>query len=171
ASPGLDQLGDFLAEFPQGTHARAAADRRAALEQEQAEEEEARERSQRESEAWAAASSAGDAVAFEAFLKEWPQSQHADAARARIKGQKGTPTRRWLLQGAGGAVGLVAVGSVVPWMLHPRLPSEPRLPSDPRRSEPSLPSEPRPPAEPPPPTGHLIRTFTGHSDTVYSVAF
>src|SRR5262249_46987844 len=41
ATPGLDQLGDFLAEFPRGTHAKTAADRRAALEQEQAEAEEA----------------------------------------------------------------------------------------------------------------------------------
>src|SRR5262249_29010670 len=149
ASPGLDQLGDFLAEFPQGTHAKAAADRRAALEQKQAEAEEARERDRRETEAWAAASSAGDAVAFEAFLKEWPHSEHADAARARIKELKGTPTGRWLLQGAGGTVGLVAVGGAVIWMFQPRLPSEPRL------SEPRLPTEPRPP------TDHLIRTFTG----------
>src|SRR5262249_44880500 len=36
ATPGLDQLGDFLAEVPQGTHAKMAADRRAALKQEQA---------------------------------------------------------------------------------------------------------------------------------------
>jgi TIR domain len=41
ASPSLDELGDFLAEFPQGTHAKTAADRRAALEQEQAEAKEA----------------------------------------------------------------------------------------------------------------------------------
>jgi hypothetical protein len=33
ATPGLDQLCDFLAEFPQGRHAKSAADRRAALEE------------------------------------------------------------------------------------------------------------------------------------------
>jgi hypothetical protein len=66
---------------------------------------EARERGRRETEAWAAASSAGDAVAFEAFLREWPHSQHADAARAWIKELERSPTRRWLLLALGGAAG------------------------------------------------------------------
>jgi hypothetical protein len=147
ASPGLDQLGDFLAEFPQGTHAKAAADRRAALEREQAEADAARERGRRETEAWAAASSAGDATAFETFLKEWPHSQHADAARARIKELKGAPTRRWLLQGVGAAVGLAAVGGATWVGLQPGY-SLWRFLYD-----------------------QSIRTFTGHSGPVYSVAF
>jgi hypothetical protein len=71
----------------------AAADRRAALEQEQAAAKEARERSRRETEAWAAASSAGDVAALKAFVKEWPHSQHADAARAKIKEFKGATKR------------------------------------------------------------------------------
>src|SRR5262249_21533602 len=71
-APGLDQLSDFLAEFPQGTHAKAAADRRTALQREQTRVEEARELDRRETEAWAAASSGVDVAAFESFLKEWP---------------------------------------------------------------------------------------------------
>jgi hypothetical protein len=120
------------------------------LEREQAGAEEARERGRRETEAWAAASSAGDAVAFEAFLKEWPQSQHAKAARSRIKELKGSPTRRWLLQGLGGAVGLAAlVGAIYATdvMLRPDYPLWRLL------------------------YEQSIRTFTGHSDHVVSVAF
>jgi hypothetical protein len=147
AAPGLDQLGDFLTEFPQGTHAKAAADRRAALEQEQADAEEARERGRRETEAWAAASSAGDTAAFKAFLKEWPQSQHTDAARARVKELKGAPTRRWLLQGVGGAVGLAAVGGITWVELQPGY-SLWRFLYD-----------------------QSLRTFSGHSSYVDSVAF
>jgi WD40 repeat protein len=147
AAPGFDQLGDFLAEFPQGTHAKEATDQRAELEREQAAAAQARERDRRETEAWAAASSAGDVAAFEAFLKEWSQSQHADAARTRIKELRGAPTRRRLLQGVGGAVGLVAVGGITWIELRPGN-SVWRFLYDKSR-----------------------RTLTGHSDTVYSVAF
>jgi WD40 repeat protein len=198
SAPGLDQLSDFLAEFPQGGHAKAAADRRTALERQQAAAEEARDLDRRETEAWAAASASGDIVALTAFLEDWPLSRHAGAARSRIDELKRVPTRRWLLQGVGGVVGVAAVGGGVIWMMQSRVP-------------PSAPAEPRPPAEPPPPdesirtfaghewvisvavspdggsglsggkdhtlklwelaTGKELRTLTGHTDTVYSVAF
>jgi hypothetical protein len=145
AAPGLDQLGDFLAEFPQGTHTKAAADRRAALEREQAAAEEARE-----IEAWAAASSAGDVAAFEAFLKEWPQSQHAKAARSRVKELKRAPTRRWLLLGLGGTAGLAAVVAVTGGIWVELQPGHSlwQLLND-----------------------QSVRTFTEHSGYVTSVAF
>src|SRR5262249_49946329 len=98
-------------------------------------------------EAWAAASSGVDVAAFESFLKEWPQSQHADAARARIKELKGAPTRRWLLQGVGGAVGLAVVGGATWVELQPGFPLWQLL------------------------YDQSIRTFKGHSDAVDSVAF
>jgi hypothetical protein len=41
---------------------------------------------------------------FEAFLKDWPESSQANLARKRIAEIKGVPTRRWLLQGGGAAV-------------------------------------------------------------------
>jgi hypothetical protein len=48
---GLEQLGGFFAEFPQGTHAKAAADRRAALKRDQAKAEESVMRCTRQSRA------------------------------------------------------------------------------------------------------------------------
>jgi formylglycine-generating enzyme required for sulfatase activity len=114
-APTLDQLGDFLVEFPQGTHAKAAADRCAALERERGDAEASRESGRRETEAWAAASSPGDAAALAAFLKEWPQGLYADAARARIRELKSSPSRsrlaRRLIVGLVGALVIAAIGS------------------------------------------------------------
>src|SRR5262249_51857729 len=86
--------------------------------------------------------------------KEWPQSQHAKAARSRIKELKGSPTRRWLLQGLGGAVGLAAVSAGLIWTFQPRVPPGPPTPT-----------------EPPAATAQSLRTFTGHNSYVSSVAF
>ena len=46
AQPTLEQLSDFLVEFPKGAHARAASDRRLAVERERAEAEASRERAE-----------------------------------------------------------------------------------------------------------------------------
>jgi TIR domain len=136
-APGLDELSDFVAEFPQGTHAKAAADRRAALKREQAATEESRERERRETEAWASVSRVGGVAALETFLKEWPQSQHADAARARILQLR----RRGVLLGLGGTAGLALVAGVVVWRSESQLPSsEPSSPT----FEPSRPPATRP---------------------------
>jgi WD40 repeat protein len=82
-------------------------------------------------------------AAFEAFLKDWPESNQAKVARKRIKELKGVPTRRWLLQGLGAAVGLaVVVGALQPGFLLWRVLHD-----------------------------QSIRTFIGHSDQVRSVAF
>jgi hypothetical protein len=66
------------------------AQEEAAAAQRAAAEAEARER-RRETDAWAAASTAGDVVALTAFLTDWPRSDHAGAARARIAELKGAP--------------------------------------------------------------------------------
>jgi hypothetical protein len=129
AAPRLDQLSDFLAEFPQGAHAGAAADRRAALERRQTLAREASERERREIEAWAAASKVGDADALTEFINEWPQSRHVAEARSRIKAQSGAPTRRYLLLGGAvwlGAVG-VAIGGGVLWFIQTGKPGRPPL--------------------------------------------
>jgi WD domain, G-beta repeat len=143
-APDLDQRGGFLAEFPQGAHAVAAAGRQAKLEQERAAARQASERQRRETEAWAAANEAGDAAALEAFLKEWPQGRHAKAARARIRELTGT--RRRLLQGIG-TVGLAAIGGGVAIGLRPGFPLW-RFLHD-----------------------RSVLTFTGHSGSISRVVF
>jgi hypothetical protein len=150
---GLTQPADasslqgFLEEFPNGGHAGEAKSKLAELERLAAAARDAEERQRRETEAWASASAAGNVAALEAFPNDWPDSNEAHVARKRIKEVKGVPTRRWLLQGLGGAVGLAVVTGATFVELQP---------------------------------GRLlwrllyhsaIRTFTGHSDWVTSVAF
>jgi WD domain, G-beta repeat len=72
-------------------------------------------------------------------------------------------TRRRLMLGLGGAAGLVVVGGGVILMLQPRLTTEP--PPAP------TPTEPPPAPAPMRRTDDSIRTFTGHSNPVTSVAF
>jgi len=146
-APTLDQLTDFLDEFPAGAHAKAASDRRAGWEQEVAAQREANERAQREDEAWAAASNASDAAAVGAFLKEWPQTRHTKAARARIRALTSAPTRRRLLLQLGGAAGLAAAGGAT-WLLLQPGNSLWRFLHD-----------------------RSLRTFSGHSRRIDSVAF
>jgi hypothetical protein len=49
-----------------------------------------KDRTQREIEAWAAASSADTAEAYEAFIKEWPDSQQSRAASNRLNQPSGS---------------------------------------------------------------------------------
>ena len=140
-------LRGFLDEFPNGAHAGAAKSKLAELERQDATAREAEERQRRQTEAWASASAAGTIAAIEAFLKDWPESKQADAARRRIGEIKGLPRRRWLLQGLGAAVGLAAVAGATYVELQPGFPLW-RLLYD-----------------------QSIRTFTGHSDSVTSVTF
>lgn len=85
ASANIQQLKAYLDEFPKGSHATEA---RAALAERQRAEVEAQAAEQRrakEIEAWGAVAAATDKAAIEGFLKEWPDGQHAAAAKARLK--------------------------------------------------------------------------------------
>src|SRR5262249_47167552 len=115
----LHSLKGFLDEFPNGAHAEQAKSKLSELERQAAVAREAEERQRRETEAWASASAAGNLAALETFLKDWPGSEHAGAARTRIKEIKGVPARRWLLQGLGAAVGLAAVAGTTLVELQP----------------------------------------------------
>src|SRR5262249_31441825 len=162
AAPTLDQLTDFLAEFPAGTHATAASDRRAALERELAAKQEASERAQREDEAWTAASNAGDLASLRSVLRDWPASRHELTARSRVKALEGPPSRRRLVRGVGAAAGVAALGGAIIGLLR-QPPAEPQAPL--------MTGPAPPPSAPPPPRDRLIRTFTGHSERVNAVAF
>jgi hypothetical protein len=136
-APDLAALKDFLAEFPDGEHAEEAKGRQKELEQEvaaeqqrlaqetEAERQEA-ERDRQQIEAWAAASATDSIETYKSFLATWPHSNHAVAARARVKELKGRPTRRWVLQGAGAAGALAFVGGAVAWLARDRQPNNPR---------------------------------------------
>jgi TIR domain len=115
----ISSLEGFLEEFPDGAHAGEAKSKLAELERQAAAAREAEERQRRETEAWASASAAGNVASFEAFLNDWPASQHAEAARKWIKEIKGAPTRRWLLQGFGAVVGLAIVAGATFVELQP----------------------------------------------------
>jgi hypothetical protein len=80
-------LRGFLQEFPNGAHAREANSKLAELKRQTAAAREAEERQKRETEAWASASAAA-ITAFQAFLNEWPNSNHANMARTWIQGMK-----------------------------------------------------------------------------------
>jgi hypothetical protein len=140
-------LQSFLEEFPNGAHAGEAKSKLAELERQAAAAREAEERRRRETDAWASASATGTVAALKSFLIDWPQSQHANAARKRIKEIEGVPTRRWLLQGLGAVVGLAVVAGATFVELQPGFLLW-RLLYD-----------------------QSIRTFTGHSGSVLSVAF
>jgi len=176
----VDSLKGFLDEFPNGAHAKEAKSKLAELEHQAAAAREAEERQRRETEAWASASAAGNVAALEAFLKDWPESKHANVARSRIKEIKGVPSRRWLLQGLGAGVGLAAVSvallgrpprdqSIRTFTGHPDGVSSVSFSPDGRTAlsgsgdktlklwDVAM--------------GKEIRTFTGHSDDVSSVSF
>jgi len=169
ATPTLDQLTEFLSEFPAGTHAKAALARRAVLEHDEAAKREASERAQREDEAWTAASNAGDVASLEAFVRDWSASRHAGAARVRIKALGSAPSRRALVWG-GGAAGLAVVSGWLIWMAQPRS-IELQGPVAKRVKMPP-PVEPQPPSArtyPLTPRERLIRTFTGHESSTFTL--
>src|SRR5207248_6508206 len=82
SAPSLDLIDNFRAEFPQGQYAKEAAERRGELEHEQAAERKKTEQQRQEERAWAAASAAGDVTSLEAFLKEWPRTEHWEEAQS-----------------------------------------------------------------------------------------
>jgi TIR domain len=92
---------------------RKAREEAAAVQRAETEAEEARERRRRETDAWAAASTAGDLVALTAFLTDWPLSEHAGAARARIGELKAAPPGK--VNDAGGQPKAKRVG--VSWQM------------------------------------------------------
>jgi len=144
---GADALKGFLAEFPNGTHASEATTSLAELESLAAEAREAAEGENREMDAWASASAAGTVAALESFRRDWPQGKYADAARQRIREIKGAPSRRRLLLAVGAGAGAAAVGGPVIVGLQPGFLFW-RLLYD-----------------------QSVRTFTGHSTFVESIAF
>jgi hypothetical protein len=110
--PKIEQLRAYLDEFPKGANAGPAQARIAALEREAAEAAAIERLRTQEMEAWGVVAGSTDKAPIEAFLKDWPDGQHAAAAKARIvelrRGVGGL--RRGALLGAGVTATLVALG-------------------------------------------------------------
>lgn len=85
ASPQLETLEAFLAEFPDCKHTVDAKALRDTLKAGAAAVVAEEERRKREREAWATASAADNQEAYATFLKAWPGSQHTRAGRSRLK--------------------------------------------------------------------------------------
>lgn len=142
-SAGLDALEAFLTEFPDGTYATQAAARRDKIREVAAAEQARQELSRKDTEAWEAAISIDTITAYQEFLRVWPQGEHCDLAKHRIKRLKASPTRRMLIKGIGvgagvaGGVWALVPGSAAWRILHDR----------------------------------AIRTFIGHSKWVWSAVF
>jgi formylglycine-generating enzyme required for sulfatase activity len=117
--PTIEQLRAYLDEFPKGTSVGTAQTRIAALEKQASEERAAEQRRAQETAEWGAIAASTDRAAIEAFLKQWPKGQHADAARARVRelrlGSGGM--LRGILIGVG-ATALVAL-VVGGWLAYP----------------------------------------------------
>lgn len=100
-TPDVTQLRAYLDEFPKGSNAAQAQARIAALEKGAAEQRAAEQRRGQETAEWGAVVAAStDRAAIEAFLKQWPKGQHADAARARMGvaawiGRNGSRSCNW----------------------------------------------------------------------------
>jgi formylglycine-generating enzyme required for sulfatase activity len=122
STPDLTQLRVYLDEFPKGANAAQAQSRIAALEKETAEERAAEQGRVQETAEWGAVAASTDRAVIEAFLKQWPQGQHADAARARIRElQRGSGRlRRGLLLGAGATAAVFAL-IIGGWLAYPRV--------------------------------------------------
>ena len=140
----IEALTAFLAEFPQGDNAGAAEAKLRALERERDAARQAEENRRAETEAWAKTAGSENIADLEAFLNAWPSGEHAAAAKARIRELRGGRfTRRGLLKGVGIGVGASALAfeAFVPGQFIWRQIND-----------------------------RSIRTFTGHTKSVGSVA-
>src|SRR5262245_48765159 len=138
-------------ELKQRQQQAAARQREQAQQEEEARPKAARterQREQQEAEAWNLLKKVNDAVLLAAFIKKWPQSRHVDAARSRINALKSAKTRRRLSRAQVVAMAVTALGFLLSLLVLPSLLQSPQEHPD-----------------------HSIRTFTGHTGEVNSVAF
>jgi len=143
----IETLRKFLDEFPKGDHATQAHADLATSEAEKARQAEERRRA--ETEAWATVAASTVIADFEAFLKQWPKGTHVADAKARIKELRGNLfSRRGVLKGIGIGAAATATGG---GLLYSAVTSGEWLWRQIHDQS--------------------IRTFTGHSNRVLSVAF
>ena len=103
-SPEQAELEAYVSEFPTGKHTAEASSRIGFLKGKADAAREAEELKRQETEAWAKASGEDTKEAYEAFLREWPQSGNVRTARTRMRQlsggeQKGAGVTRGLFLG------------------------------------------------------------------------
>jgi formylglycine-generating enzyme required for sulfatase activity len=112
----------YLDEFPKGANTGAAQASIDLLEREAAEAKAVERLRAQETEAWGAVAASTDKARIEAFLTDWPNGQHAAAAKARVaelrRGVGGL--RRGVLIGAG-ATAALAVLIFGGWLAYQRV--------------------------------------------------
>lgn len=149
SSGSIAEIKAFLTEWPSGEHAELARARLRGLEQEAEAAWAAKAQKANETKAWASIADTQSIEEIKAFLKEYPASEHTEEARARIKELRGpVVSRRSVFMGLGIGAAVAVVGGGI--MYVARTPAG-KLP-------PSIYDRP-------------LRTFTGHTAWVHSVAF
>ena len=133
----------YVGEFPDGEQTTVAQSRLDELARAAADRRAADNRARQEDVVWAQVSTSDQKEDIEAFLSAYPDGKHADAARKRLRELRGG-TRRWLLRGG---IAAAAAGGGLIWQLQPGEALWKLL------------------------LGPHLRTFTGHSGSVLSVAF
>jgi hypothetical protein len=150
AKPSLADLEDFLAEFPDGAHAAEAERRRISL---QRKEVQGRPRAQRASlatQAWEEIRDTEIVAWFEAFVQQYPESEHVKTAQARIveiKARLGKHERSWrwragLVASIVIGLGLVLATAAIDYLIRTARNQEPAQPTLVER-EPSEPPAPQ----------------------------
>ena len=121
-SNSLSGVKAFLTEFPSGPNAAAARRWLDVLEKAAAKSREAADAARAEADAWTMAS-IGDAAAAEAFLRTYPRSIHAVAAKARLKDlrRKPAPTEAEAKQNKEAILGIAMLGffTYQAWKAYP----------------------------------------------------
>jgi hypothetical protein len=120
-TPQLEELESFLGEFPDGMHSAEARTRADKIRSVRQLARAAKDREQRQVEAWNEARNADTKDAYEAFLKEWPDSPQAKSARRRLRMlQSPRPNvPEWLVPAIVTVVLLVAAATAVAMFVWP----------------------------------------------------
>jgi WD40 repeat protein len=159
----IEALRKFLDEFPAGEHAAAANAELDAQEKVAEEARQAEEMKRAETEAWARVAASADIAELQAFLRDWPDGAHAADATARMRElRSGRLTRRGVMKGIGIGAAVTAAGGGILYFATKPDSSATKLDSSATKPDEFVPR---------PIPDQSLRTFTGHTDRVRSVAF
>ena len=128
-TPAIVQLRAYLDEFPKGENASVAQARIAELEREALEAKAAEEPHAKETKAWGAVAASTDKAEIGSLLKDRPNGQHANGARARIAELLRRPAKLWhgVLLGASATIAILVLAVCGWWRYEEWLSSDPSL--------------------------------------------
>lgn len=114
-APGIEELRTYLSEFPKAKHAGDAQKWLDQLLTIKTAEEDFFQKRARETKEWLKLATSTDKAKIKAFLKSWPEGQHASAAHIRL-GEIRHPLLRSLLLPLLGGAGLVLIAHLFLWL-------------------------------------------------------